>query len=58
MKDQRGSHVVAILFLIQNMVEFAMLGGHQEELVISQFDLPFLKDQVDGLVENANDLRV
>lgn len=58
MKDQGGSHVVAILFLIQDLVEFAMLGGHQEELVISQFDLPFLKDQVDGLVEYANDLRV
>jgi hypothetical protein len=58
MKDQGGCHVVTILFLIQNLVEIAMLGGHQEELVISQFDLPFLKDQVDGLVEYANDLRV
>jgi hypothetical protein len=50
--------VVTILFLIQNLVEIAMLGGHQEEIVISQFDLPFLKDQVDGLVEYAKDLRV
>jgi hypothetical protein len=58
MKDQGGSHVVAILFLIQNLVEVAMLGGHQKELVITQFDLPFLKDKVNGLVENANDLRV
>jgi hypothetical protein len=58
MKDQGGRQVVTILFLIQNLVKIAMLGGHQEELVISQFDLPFLKDQVDGLVEYANDIRV
>ena len=58
MKDQGGRQVVTIFFLIQNLVKIAMLGGHQEELVISQFDLPFLKDQVDGLVEYANDIRV
>ena len=50
--------MVAFLFLIQNLVEFAMLCGHKEELVVAKLDLPFLKDQVDGLVENANDLRI
>lgn len=58
MKDQGGGHVGTILLLTQDLVEVAMLGCHEEVFVITQIDLPFLKDQVDGLVEYASDLRV
>ena len=58
MKDQGGGQVIAFLFLIQNVVKFTMLGCDKEELIIAKLDLSFLKDQVDGLVENANDLRI